>query len=189
MPPIRSSQPHARAVLAAFCIGAGASLAVLPPAAPAQEPEPQSVAVATGSGPLEATITAELLRVDRGPNDTEVRRWVPALRLSAGDEVHYTVRVRNPGETPVTDVVVTKRLPFGVRYQAGSATGPACDIQFSVDGGNSFAAPATPKSASAKKGPRKPATITPEYTHVRWVLRKPLAPGATALLRFRAVFS
>jgi hypothetical protein len=24
---------------------------------------------------------------------------------------------------------------------------------------------------------------------VRWVLRRPLAPGATALLRFRAVFS
>jgi uncharacterized repeat protein (TIGR01451 family) len=187
MPSIRFSHSHKRAVLAAVCIGAGASLAVLSPAAPAQDAEPQRAAVATGSGPLEATITAELLVVDSGPNDTEVRRWVPALRLSAGDEVHYTVRVRNPGETAVSDVVVTKRLPFGVRYQPGSATGPACDIQFSLDGGSSFAAPQTPRPA--KKGSRKPAVAAPEYSHVRWVLRKPLAPGATALLRFRAVFS
>ncbi|HET7203745.1 MAG TPA: hypothetical protein VFI92_10305 [Steroidobacteraceae bacterium] len=188
MPSLRSSQPHTRAVLAAFCVGAGASLAVLSPAVPAQEPEPQSAAIATGSGPLETTITAELLVIEGGPNDIEVRRWVPAQRLSAGDEVHYTVRVRNPGQEPVTDVVVTKRLPFGVRYQAGSATGPACDVQFSADGGNTFAAPEAPRSGSAKKVSRK-AAPTPEYTHVRWVLRKPLAPGATALLRFRAVFS
>ncbi len=189
MPALRSPQSHTRAVLAVACLGAGASLAVLSPVVLAQDPEPQTAAMATGSGPLETTITAELLVVERGPNDNEVRRWVPALRLSAGDEVHYTVRVRNPGETAVTDVVVTKRLPFGVLYQAGSATGPACDIQFSVDGGTSFAAPKAPRPAGAKKGSRTPVAPLPEYTHVRWVLRKPLAPGATALLRFRAVFS
>jgi uncharacterized repeat protein (TIGR01451 family) len=185
MPPFRSFQPRVCLVLAAIC--AGASLALLSPAIPAQEPEAQNAAIATGSGPLEATITAELLVIEHGPNEAEVRRWVPARRLSAGDEVHYTVRVRNPGEEPVSDVVVTKRLPFGVRYQPGSATGPACDVEFSVDGGN-FAKPELPRAGSGKKSARKPAPA-PEYTHVRWVLRRPLAPGATALLRFRAVFS
>ena len=102
--------------------------------------------------------------------------------------MHYTVRVRNPGEEPVSDVVVTKRLPFGVRYQTGSATGPACDVEFSVDGGSSFVKPELPRTGSGKKSVRKPVPA-PEYTHVRWVLRRPLAPGATALLRFRAVFS
>ena len=182
MQPLRSFQPRNRAVIA-YCLVAGAVLASVATDAPSQEPEPQQAAVATGSGPLETTITAELLVVENGPDDREVRRWVPAQRLMAGDEVHYTVRVRNPGEEPVADVVVTKRLPFGVRYQPGTATGPACDIQFSDDGGITFAAPA----GNAKKGARKPAPA--EYTHVRWVLRKPLAPGATALLRFRAVFS
>ena len=186
MPPFRSFQSHAYLVFAALC--AGASLALHSPAVAAQEPEPQNAAVATGSGPLEATITAELLVIERGPDDAEARRWVPAQRLSAGDEVHYTVRVRNPGEEPVSDVVVTKRLPFGVRYQPGSATGPACDVEFSVDGRGSFAKPELPRTGSGKKSARKPAPA-PEYTHVRWVLRRPLAPGATALLRFRAVFS
>jgi len=75
-----------------------------------------------------------------------------------------------------------------VRYQPGSATGPACDLEFSIDGGSTFAKPELPRTGSGKKSVRKPPSA-PEYTHVRWVLRRPLAPGATALLRFRAVFS
>ena len=173
----------ARAV--AFCIAAG-WLAGHP--AWAQDDDPQVAAVATGSGPLESTIVVETLQVETGPDDREIRHWAPARRLDAGDEVHYTVRVRNPGEQPVTDVVVTKRLPFGVRYQAGTATGPACRVQFSTDGGATFKAPEPTRAATGSRRNARPAPA-PEYTHVRWILDKPLAPKATALLRFRAVFS
>ena len=186
MPSLRTRPLRNPAVIAAACMGA-AALGILPPAAGAQDPEAQTAAVATGSGPLETSIIVETLQVEQGPGEGEARRWLPARRLSAGDDVHYTVRVRNPGKEAVTDVVVTKRLPYGVRYEAGSATGPACEVQFSSDGGVTFAVPDAPRGGSAKKNPRK--TTLPDYTHVRWVLAKPLAPGATALLRFRAVFS
>lgn len=148
-----------------------------------------SVAEATGSGPLETSIEVQKLEVSAGPGGQEVRRWVPAARLIAGDEIHYTVRVRNPGKQAVDTVVVTKRLPFGVRYLRGSATGPAAEIQFSIDGGDTFATPeALVRAAAAgKKSARKP--LENDYTHVRWVLRKPLGPASTALLRFRATFS
>jgi uncharacterized repeat protein (TIGR01451 family) len=151
--------------------------------------ENPNVAEATGSGPLETSIAVQKLEVSLGPGGQEVRRWVPAERLNAGDEIHYTLRVRNPGKQAVDSVVVTKRLPFGVRYLRGSATGPAAEVQFSVDGGDTFATPETLARASggAKKGQRKP--LESEYTHVRWVLRKPLGPASTALLRFRATFS
>lgn len=141
-------------------------------------------AVAQGSGPLEARIVVEMLEVDAGGRGA---RWVPATRLRAGDEVHYTVRVTNPGTELVTDVVVTKRLPYGVHYQRGSATGPACDVLFSRDGGLTFHPPERPPAGSARRAarPLPPA----DYTHVRWVLQRPLRPGATALLRFRATFS
>ena len=143
--------------------------------------------MATGSGPLETTIVVETLQIESGPGEREIRRWVPARRLDAGDEVHYTVKVRNPGEEPVSSVVVTKRLPFGVRYLPGSAAGPACKVQFSSDGGATFKAPEPPRANATRKNARPvPAA---EYTHVRWVLDKPIAPKATALLRFRAVFS
>lgn len=142
-------------------------------AALAQEPEfnATGAAVATGSDRLETEIVVEKLE----PADSSARpqpRFLPAGRLEAGDEVHYTIRVRNPGNKPVTDVQVTKRLPFGLHYLPGSATGPACDIELSTDGGETFAA-------------RPPGG---DYTHLRWTMRRPLPPGSTALLRFRAAF-
>lgn len=148
-----------------------------------------SVAEATGSGPLATSIEVQKLEVSAGPGGQEIRRWVPAERLNAGDEIHYTLRVRNPGKQAVDSIVVTKRLPFGVRYLRGSATGPAVEVQFSVDGGDTFATPEMLARAAGggKKGQRKP--LENDYTHVRWVLRKPLGPASTALLRFRATFS
>ena len=142
-------------------------------AALAQEPEltASGAAVATGSGLLVTEIVVEKLE-PAAPPARPAPRFVPAGRLEAGDEVHYTIRVRNPGDRPVSDAEVTKRLPFGLRYVPGSATGPACDIQYSADGGETFVA-------------KQPDG---EFTHLRWVLRRPLPPGSTALLRFRATF-
>jgi uncharacterized repeat protein (TIGR01451 family) len=143
--------------------------------------------VATGTGPLETTIVAETLQVEESANGSMVRRWRSATRLSAGDEVYYTIRVRNPGKIPVSDVVVTKRLPFGMHYKRGSAVGPACEVQFSVDGGTTFD-PAARLGGGVE--PKQSRTMqATEYTHLRWILRRPLAPGATALLRFRATFT
>jgi uncharacterized repeat protein (TIGR01451 family) len=148
---------------------------------------PQDAPVATGSGPLTATIEAETLRVVEQPDGSAARSWEQATRLSAGDEVYYTIRVHNPGKAEVADVVVTKRLPLGVHYKRGSAVGPACDVQFSIDGGNTFAPAGQLGAGSGGKPARKVAPS--DYTHVRWILSRPLAPGATALLRFRATFT
>jgi uncharacterized repeat protein (TIGR01451 family) len=146
------------------------------------------VAAATGSGPLATSIEMQKLEVSEGPGGQEARRWIPAERLNAGDEIHYTVRVHNPGKQPVEAVVVTKQLPFGVRYLRGSAIGPATEVQFSIDGGKTFATPEMlSRAAGGKKAQRKP--LENDYTHVRWVLSKPLGPASTALLRFRATFS
>jgi uncharacterized repeat protein (TIGR01451 family) len=149
----------------------------MPPAARSQEGEPGAGGadiVAIGTGPLVTEIVVEKFEVEKRADATEERRFVAATRLDAGDEVHYTIRVQNPGDEPVLDIVVTKRLPFGVVYSPGSAVGPACDVELSSDGGATFA-PATRKAAA-------------NYSHVRWILRRPLSPGATALLRFRATF-
>ena len=142
-------------------------------AALAVEPELSAVgaAVATGSDLLETSIVAEKLEPPARPGQGAAR-FVPATRLAAGDEVHYTLRVTNPGKEPVTDVQVTKRMPQGLQFIPGSAMGPASLVEFSADGGTTF----TPRPKGG------------EFTHVRWSLRRPLPPGATALLRFRATF-
>ena len=162
----RPQWPQTRMVLALLLFGLGA-------AALGAEPEltATGAAIATGSDLLETEIVVEKLEPANPPSRPHAR-FVPAGRLEAGDEVHYTIRVRNPGTNPVNDVQVTKRMPFGLHYLPGSAKGPACDIQFSADGGKTFAA----KLASG------------EYTHMRWSMKQPLPPGSTALLRFRATF-
>lgn len=168
LPAIHSCRAVSRATLAAFlALLAGA------PGARAQGPGLSAVgaAVATGSDLLETTIAVERLassaHPDRGPD-----RFVQADRLFTGDELHYTIRVRNPGGGVVRDVQVVKRMPDGVQYIDGSAVGPACDVEYSADGGQTFTA-------------RAPAE---GFTHLRWSLRRPLPAGATALLRFRATF-
>ncbi len=136
------------------------------------DPAAAPVIVATGSGPLETRIVVQKLVAREGPGGETVRQFAEARRLEAGEQLYYTIRVTNPGKEPVNDVTVTKQLPYGVDYAPGSAAGPGCRIELSLDGGATF------ERASGKAA----------YTHVRWIFEQPLAPGATALLRFRAVF-
>jgi len=82
-------------------------------------------------------------------------------------------------------VRITKPVPPGVRYVAESASGPGCDVLFSVDGGRTFGQPAE-LSVVAEDGARRPASPD-DYTHIRWRLRTPLAAEATGFVRFRAL--
>lgn len=184
-PRMRSRASAARTVLISL---AGLGLLGSPVAWASDELDAQNAPSAVGSGPLDVAIIVETLRIEVAPSGEETRTWVPAGRLSAGDELHYTIRVTNPGKEPVTDIVVTKRLPFGVQYIRGSAVGPGCTVEFSIDNGVTFAAPTRlGASANGKRATRK---ISPsDYTHMRWTFGKPLSPNATALLRFRATFN
>ena len=115
----------------------------------------------------------------------EVYRFVPARMLEQGQIVYYTVRITNQTTVPLRNVAVVQPVPANTVYIADSAAGPGAAVSFSVDGGNSFAAAdALVAEVEGTKQPAQPA----QYTHIRWQLRNPLAPGATALARFRATF-
>jgi uncharacterized repeat protein (TIGR01451 family) len=120
----------------------------------------------------------------RVPNRDNDFRWKPAGLIAQGEEVFYTVRIRNPGNTPLTALSVVRALPHNMHYVANSATGAGAEIHFSADGGQSFGKP------SELRVPDDPARLIPagQYTHIRWQLRHPLAPKAVVLARFRAIF-
>lgn len=181
-------QPNSTASRALLIGLLGLALCGGPAVRAAAEPDAQNAPSAAGSGPLDVQIVVETLAVEIGPDGAETRNWLPAGRLSAGDVLHYTIRVTNPGKEPVTDIVVTKRLPFGVHYIRGSAVGPGCKVEVSIDGGTTFSAPA--RLGVGANGKRPTRQVSPsDFTHVRWIFGKPLAPNATALLRFRATFT
>lgn len=176
--PLRMPVHGLAAVLLLLGIPAQAEQAV--PAEPAAP-------VATGSGPLETEVVIERLEAVEDEAGRRTWRFEPADRLTSGDEVQFTIRVLNPGKEPVTDVVVTKSMPAGLQYIGGSAVGPASVVHVSADGGASFGPPAEAKVSAPGRPARRAQPA--EYSHLRWILSRPLAPGATALLRFRARFT
>ena len=153
----------AAVVLAAFC----------EPAAPAE----QGTDIAT-------ELIAEVRENVSTTPGREVFRFAPARMLEQGQVVYYTLRITNQTTVPLRNVAVVQPVPANTTYLADSASGPGADVSFSVDG--STFAPAESLMIGAE-GSRQLAQAT-QYTHIRWQLRNPLAPGATALARFRATF-
>lgn len=135
---------------------------------------------------IETDTVAAILGTRTLPDGTRTKEWLPATDIRQGQVVYYTVKIRNPGTEAAHNVVVTKAVPANTRYVPDSAAAPGATISFSVDGGMTFA-PARELVARDARGAARQAS--PEtYTHIRWQLRYPLAPGATAYARFRAVF-
>lgn len=140
---------------------------------------------AAGPEQIETELVAEV-RSESLLRGQPFARFLPATAIVQGQTVYYTVRIHNPTREPVHDVVTVQRVPVNTGYVIGSAAGPAAEISFSIDGGQSFAAESQLRITEATGVERRP--VSAEYTHIRWRLRNALAPGATALARFQAVF-
>jgi uncharacterized repeat protein (TIGR01451 family) len=110
---------------------------------------------------------------------------VPAERVVPGDEVFYTLEIRNTGPRTLPPPTVDFAVPEHMRYVANSAVGAGAEVSFSVDGGHTFDRPENLVIVAVSGDPR-PATPA-DYTHIRWRLKHPLQGKAMALARFRAV--
>jgi uncharacterized repeat protein (TIGR01451 family) len=161
-----------------------------PPAARASEQSERSSQKPTGTTRGVQVETLAERRVVVGGAEGSTAHFVSADQLSIGDEIFYTLRVRNTTDAALEDVIVTKPIPRNTRYVPESAVGPGAVVSVSIDGGATFA---DPDDVGADESPIASNATThgissDSYTHIRWKLRHPLAPGAIALLRFRGVF-
>jgi len=127
------------------------------------------------------------VEVDEGGK--KVRKLVEPGKMVPGDEVVYTITYTNKGAKPAERVVVVNPVPQHTRMRTSSAEGANSEIAYSVDGGKTYAAPdklvVNTKDASGKAVTR-PA-VAADFTHIRWTLKEPLAPGASGFVRFRTV--
>jgi uncharacterized repeat protein (TIGR01451 family) len=112
-------------------------------------------------------------------------RLVPVEKVVPGNEVVYTVSATNVCDSDADKVVIDNPIPEHMNYVAQTAMGPGTDVTFSVDGGFNYGTPQSLSMANAD-GTRRTAAAA-DYTHIRWVMRNPLKPGAVAYARFRAV--
>jgi uncharacterized repeat protein (TIGR01451 family) len=113
----------------------------------------------------------------------EVIKLTPADRVVPGDQVIYTLEVRNTGAALEAPVIVHP-IPEHMRYVADSAVGPGAEVSYSVDGGRSFDRAENLK-VPGKDGEARPA-LAADYTHIRWRLKNSLKANSVAFVRFRA---
>jgi len=143
----------------------------------------------TGSGQAtsRALMVKAVAEVERRSlqDGRDIVKLVPADRVVPGDQVIYTLEIRNSGANPVHDPLVTYPVPSHMMYVADSATGPGAELRFSVDNGRLFDRPENLRVIDADGHPR-PAKAD-EYTHIRWKLRNTLKSNSVAFARFRAI--
>ena len=141
-------------------------------------------AVAQEQGHLNVTtiVQKELVTTtEDGQRETEL---VPAETVVPGESVIYTITFQNISDEPEENVVITNPIAETLTYVDGSAFGPGADIEFSIDGGQTFAR--RDALTVDENGAVRPAEAK-DFTHIRWVMQQELAVGAQGMARFSAV--
>jgi uncharacterized repeat protein (TIGR01451 family) len=145
---------------------------------------PRTLAGDIARDPIAVTTVAEV-ETKTSRNGRDAVKLVPADRVVPGDQVIYTVEIRNTGTAEVLAPSVAYAIPAHMRYVADSAVGPGAEVSYSVDGGRTFDRPENLKIAGPA-GQLRPADAA-DYTHIRWQLKNSLKGNSVAFARFRAV--
>jgi hypothetical protein len=120
-----------------------------------------------------------------GKGGKKTLQRTPATKAVPGTEVIYTNTFENVTNKPVDkNFVVDNPVPNDSEYKAGSAFGKDCEILFSVDGGKKFGHAEELKIKGADD--KEHTALAKEYTHIRWIYKKQLAPGKSGEVGFRA---
>jgi len=140
-------------------------------------------AISQEQGHLNVTTLVQMEEVSVGDDGERQTRLVAADTVVPGDVVIYTTTVENISDESAENVVVNNPVPEHLSYVAGSAFAPGMVIEFSVDGGATYA-PAEELTVD-EDGQIRAATAD-DFTHIRFVMQGELAAGAQGIARFRA---
>ncbi len=144
-----------------------------------------STTVAMAQEPVRLVSSVQKVETFVNEQGEQERRLVAAERVVPGDELRYTVTFANQGGEAVDagSIVITNPVPNNTVYLQDSAGGSGTDIQFSADGGETWAAPDELVLAGADGQPR--LAEAEEYTHIRWIFRPALEAGEESSVFFR----
>lgn len=140
-------------------------------------------AISQEQGHLNITTVAQTEEVTIGDDGDRQTRLVPADTVVPGDVVIYTTTVENISDEAADNIVVTNPVPEHLSYIAGSAFGPGMVIEFSVDGGVSFA---SAEALTVDEDGESRAATAEDFTHIRFVMQDNLAAGAQAIASYQA---
>jgi len=115
-----------------------------------------------------------------------VTRYLPVDKAAGGDILLYTIVYTNQGRSQAKNATIVDAIPEGTVYVLESAGGKEAEVLFSIDGGKLFQKYPAKYLVTKKDGTREEKEATPEmYTHVQWLLKKPVAPGQSGSVTFK----
>ena len=107
--------------------------------------------------------------------------------VKPGDVLHYTLTFSNPTPRALGNVQLSNPLPKGLEFVPASVRASRADarLEFSADGGKTFAAEPTLEVVVDGKTVRRPAAPE-QYTHVRWTVTGAVAAQAVVTAEYDA---
>lgn len=135
---------------------------------------------------LVLTLSAQKEAAVKGPDGKSTMEWREVKTGNPGDVIRYTISYRNGGKSEAKDAKIVDPVPKGTTYIPGSAAGEGAEITFSLDGKTFQAPPQLKYRVRQPDGTEAELQASPDmYTHIRWKLPKPVAPGGTGAVSFK----
>ncbi|NNM98597.1 MAG: hypothetical protein HKL91_02215 [Candidatus Eremiobacteraeota bacterium] len=139
------------------------------------------VGIASAKPVLHLELTQALVLHVRGGT---AYRPVPATGARPGEELRFTVKATNVGDSPAIGAEILKQIPAGEVFRAGTVVSPAdATVTYSLNGRSFSARPMLRVRKPDGTVVLRPAPPS-SYRALRWQLRKPFAVHATAVFRF-----
>lgn len=137
------------------------------------------------SAKLDLKTTAEKeIKVTKDGKSTTKR--IPLDKANPGSIVVYTITYSNVGKGPILDAKIVDPIPSGVRYIADTAEGKDAEILVSIDNGRTWQVPPVMIEFRKPDGSLEKKPAPPDmYTHIKWAIKKPVAPGQSGQVSFK----
>ena len=139
-------------------------------------------AAAAGTVALKSAVEKEIQTTNA--QGEKVLKRVEVKKALPGEVLIYTVSYANNSGKPAEKVAINNPVPEHMVYVADSALSANATVTYSLDRGKSFAEPEQLK-VRKPDGSERPAAAA-DYSDIRWVLKKPVQPGETGSVSFRA---
>lgn len=114
----------------------------------------------------------------------EVISYEPAAQVLPGDIIRYVLNLSNETAEAVSGVSLTSEIPSDLLIQEATADTPIASVQYSVDGGASFA-DRDALVVTGEDGTQRPAEAG-DLTNVMWTVHVEIPAGETQTLSYLA---
>ena len=125
----------------------------------------------------------EVVTVDADGKETIT--YEPAEVVAPGDAILYRITYKNVGTEPVEGIVLQSQIPSDLIITEDSAEADGLVVQYSIDGGASFANRGD-LVVTTPEGEKRPAEAA-DLTNVLWQVGETLAAEASGSVSFRGV--